>query len=275
MATKVQYELMTPGEIVAAREQCPVVFVPLGPLEWHGPHLPLGTDALVAHHLAVRAARIVGGVALPILYAGTETVRLPGDGPGQIGALGFTGEERVVGMDFPGFAVKGLYFEESAFGITVREIVRGLKAEPYRVIVLVNFHGADNHKRTLQRIALEETDEPRVRVICQPSGERPRPPGIDPGHAEKWETEMVMALEPANVRLSELPPLEQPLRYREYGIVEGSAFAGHPAAGFALPRSADPRYATREEGERLVDGVVQSISEEVRRHLENILAFDG
>jgi hypothetical protein len=31
-----------------------------------------------------------------------------------------------VGIDFPGFPVKSLYFEESAFGIAVRELVRVL-----------------------------------------------------------------------------------------------------------------------------------------------------
>ncbi len=272
MDAMVQYELMTPGEIVAARERCPVVFVPLGPLEWHGPHLPLGTDGLVAHHLAVRAARITGGVVLPALFAGTETVRPPGDGPGRLGALGFEGGERIVGVDFPGFPVKSLYFEEAAFGITVREVIRGLKAQSYRLIVLVNFHGAENHKRTLQRLALEETDEPRVRVVYQPAGNRPRPAGIDPGHAEKWETAMVLALEEPYVRLHELPPADRPLPYRDYGIVEGSAFAGSPAPGFALPATADPRNAERAEGERLVDRVVQAIVGDVRAHLDAVLA---
>src|SRR3989442_265064 len=117
METQVRYELMTPGAIVAARARSPIAFVPVGPLEWHGPHLPLGTDALVAHHLAVRVARRVGGIVLPALFAGTETVRPPGDGPGQRGALGFRGAERIIGMDFPGFPVKSLYYEESAFGI--------------------------------------------------------------------------------------------------------------------------------------------------------------
>jgi hypothetical protein len=56
---------------------------------------------------------------------------------------------------------------------------------------------------------------------------------------------MVMALEEPNVRLSELPPLDQPLRYRDYGIVEGSAFNGHPAPGYILPRAADPRNVHR------------------------------
>jgi creatinine amidohydrolase len=188
METKVRYELMTPGEIVAARERCPVAYLPLGPMEWHGPHLPLGTDALVAHHLALRVAGIVGGLVLPALFAGTDALRPQGNEAQGLGALGFKGHERVLGMDFPGFPVKSLYFEESVLGITVREFVRRLKAEPYRLIVLVNFHGAGNHGRMLDRIALEETDEPRVRVIRPALAGRPRWRDIDPGHADKWET---------------------------------------------------------------------------------------
>jgi creatinine amidohydrolase len=268
----VRYELMTPGEIVAERERCPVAYVPLGPMEWHGPHLPLGTDALVAHHLALRVAGLVGGLVLPALFAGTETVRLSGTGEGQLGALGFDGEQRIIGMDFPGNSVKSLYFEESTFGVTVRELLHLLKAEPYRLIVLVNFHGAANHKSTLERLAREETDEPRVRVILPTLGGRPRSPEIDPGHAEKWETAMVMALEESHVRLDALPPLEQPLPYPQYGIVNGQAFAGNPAPDYILPRVADPRYADRDEGIRLVDGAVRYIAEQVQRHLDEVQA---
>jgi len=263
---------MTPGEIVAARERCPVAYLPLGPMEWHGPHLPLGTDALVAHHLALRVAGIVGGLVMPALFAGTDALRPPEEAAQGLGALGFTGNERIVGMDFPGFPVKSLYFEESVLGITVREFVRRLKAEPYRLIVLMNFHGAGNHKRTLERIALEETDEPRVRVMLPALGGRHRRAEMDPGHAEKWETAMVLALEEPYVRLRELPPADQPLPYRDYGIVEGSAFAGNPAPGFALPTTADPRDAERAEGERLVDGVVQAIAGEGCAHLDAVLA---
>lgn len=272
METKVRYELMTPGEIVAARERVPVVFLPLGPMEWHGPHLPIGTDALVAHHLALRVAGIVGGLVMPALFAGTDALRPPGTGDNQLQSLGFTGSERILGMDFPGFPVKSLYFEESVLGVTVREFIRKLKAEPYRLIVLVNFHGAANHKRTLERIALEETDEPRVRVILPALGDRPRVPGIDPGHAEKWETEMVMALEEPNVRLNALPPPDQPLPYPQFGIVEGQAFAGNPPPGYILSKNADPRFADRDEGVRLVAGVVEFIAQVVTGNLSEVLA---
>lgn len=271
MDAAVRYELMTPGEIVEARERCPVAYVPLGPIEWHGPHLPLGTDALVAHHLAVRVARVVGGVVLPALFAGTDALRLPGDGPGQLGALGFEGHERIIGMDFPGNPVQSLYFEESALGITVREIIRGLKRDPYRLIVLVNFHGAGNHKQTLQRLALEETNQPRVRVIAPALGNRPRSPEVDPGHAEKWETAIVMALEESHVRLAALPPHDQSLAYKDYGIVEGRAFDGRPAPGYLLSRAADPRYAERAEGLKMVEEGVAYIAAEVRWHLDEVL----
>jgi len=45
--TKVEYELMTIGEIVEAKRHAPLVFVPVSPIEWHGPHLPIGTDGLL------------------------------------------------------------------------------------------------------------------------------------------------------------------------------------------------------------------------------------
>ena len=272
METKVRYELMTPGEIVAARERCPVVYLPLGPMEWHGPHLPIGTDALVAYHLALRVAASVGGLVMPALFAGTDSLRPPGSEAGGVQALGFTGSERIVGMDFPGFPVKSLYFEESILGITVREFIRRLKAEPYRLIVLVNFHGAGNHKHTLERVALEETEEPRVRVILPALGDRPRLPDMDPGHAEKWETEMVMALEEPNVRLSALPPSDQPLPYAQFGIVEGRTFAGNPPPDYILARHADPRFADREEGISLIAGVVDFIAKVVTDNLNEVLA---
>jgi creatinine amidohydrolase len=267
---KVEYELMRPGEVVAARERCPVAFVPIGPLEWHGPHLPLGTDGLHAHHVAVRVARVVGGVVLPTLFAGSETVRLPGAGAQQLGPLGFSGAERIVGMDFPRNAVKSLYFEESAFGITVREIVRGLKAEPYRLLVLLNGHGATNHQRTLQRIAVEETVAGQVEVVFRPAWNPWTGAQLGPGHADRWETSITMALEGPHVRVEELPSPGEPLRYPDFGIVDGLAFDGHPAAEFVLPAESDPRHARREEGEKLLQEAVATIVDEVHAALARL-----
>jgi creatinine amidohydrolase len=270
---RVEYELMTPAEVVANRERCPVIFVPISPIEWHGPHLPLGTDGLHAHHIAVRAARAFGGVVFPTVYAGTETVRPPGGGPQSLGAIGFGDGERIVGMDFPANPVKSVYFEESAFGITVREVVRQLKRDPFGVIALVNGHGAVNHQRTLRRLALEETDAAGASVVYCPVFSVWRQAegaasDADPGHAGKAETAIMLALEEEAVRLSDLPAGDEPLRYQDFGIIDGAAFDGDPAPGFLLPEKHDPRRATRAEGERMIEDEVQTVLAVVRDALE-------
>ena len=44
---------------------------PLGTLEWHGPHMPLGADGIQSKELFVRVAEKVGGVVLPMLFMGS------------------------------------------------------------------------------------------------------------------------------------------------------------------------------------------------------------
>lgn len=68
---KIQWERMLPAEFRAAQAALPVVFLPLGTVEWHGEHNALGLDALKAHELCVHAAhRAGGGVVHPPLYGG-------------------------------------------------------------------------------------------------------------------------------------------------------------------------------------------------------------
>jgi len=267
---RVEFELMRPAEIVAAKRELPLAFVPVGPIEWHGPHLPVGTDGLHAWHVAVRVAREVGGVVLPPLFAGTDLVRLPGGGPEQLGALGLDDGDRVVGMDFPDFPVRSVYYEESVFGLTVREVVRALKRNSYRLVVLANGHGAQNQQRTLARVALEES-EPEVRVVFTSVWAPPEPPQIDPGHADRGETAVMLALLGDRVRPDELPD-EGPLAYRDYGVVDGRAFDGDPTSDFTLRPESDPRGVAAEEGERLLEREVRFVAERVRAELEQ-LAF--
>ncbi len=264
---KVEYERMTPAEIVAVRDVLPLVFVPVGPLEWHGPHLPVGTDAIHAGHAARELARAIGGVVLPTFFMGTETVRLPGTGAEELGALGLGDDVRVVGMDLPANPVRSLYFEEGAFAVAVREIVRGLKADAWRLIVLVNGHGAVNHQRTLGRIAREETAPPDVRVLSLMAWTPPPPPSEGPGHADREETAVMLAIAPELVRIDALPPHHTPLRYADYGIVDTAAFDGFPAPDFLLPRDADPRVATAEEGEEIVRRELEVARTAVEREL--------
>ena len=64
----------------AVRQAQGVCVIPVGVIEYHGPHLPLGTDALTCHALACAAAEHEPVVVFPAYPFGvnTETKHFPG-----------------------------------------------------------------------------------------------------------------------------------------------------------------------------------------------------
>jgi creatinine amidohydrolase len=68
LSRAVQMQYMLPRQLEDAARRFPVVYVPFGLIEWHGPHLPLGNDALKAHAILVRCAEQYGGVVYPPVY---------------------------------------------------------------------------------------------------------------------------------------------------------------------------------------------------------------
>ena len=71
---KVLYEELLPEEYVQRIKEMPVAYLPLGTLEWHGPHMPLGADGIQSKELFVRVAEKIGGVVLPMLFMGPDRV---------------------------------------------------------------------------------------------------------------------------------------------------------------------------------------------------------
>ncbi|MCF0105152.1 MAG: creatininase family protein [Holdemanella sp.] len=63
---------MHPDEFVQARDAFPVCYLPLGTLEWHGYHLPLGADGIQSEELFKRTALKVGGIVMPMLFLGPD-----------------------------------------------------------------------------------------------------------------------------------------------------------------------------------------------------------
>ncbi len=64
----VQYELMLGREATAAIQRFPVGYLPIGCLERHGDHLPMGLDVIKAHRVCCVAADAIGGVVFPPHY---------------------------------------------------------------------------------------------------------------------------------------------------------------------------------------------------------------
>ena len=262
----VRFELLRPSEIIAERQRFPVVFQPVSPLEWHGPHLPFGTDPLHAEYVAQRTAEAMGGVVMPTLFWGAERERTPK----TLRELGFNGDEWIIGMDFPHNSMKSLYSMEDIFALVMRARIELLIDQGYKLIVLVNGHGAANHIATLDRLAKEYSGLTAAHVLATIVFDSNPDGTYTIGHAEALETSLVMAIAPESVDLSTLPPLPDPLKNIDWGIVDGETFAGNPTPDFTLRPESDPRLnSSPEQGENALKGDVERLSGQVRAALKN------
>lgn len=263
----VRFELLRPDEILAEKARCPVIYQPIGPLEWHGPHLPLGVDPLHAEAVCRRVAEIVGGLVLPTLYWGAERER----DPQMLRNVGFPEDAWVVGMDHPRHSMKSLYSMEDVFGMIVRARLDLIVAQGFKIIVLVSGHAAGNHLLVLNRLAKEYTGEKRAHVLDLLAFEADEKGETNIGHAEALETSLMMLLYPESVDLSKLPPLPEPMKNVDFGVVDGETFGGNPTPDHTLRPEHDPRRtASVEKAEAKMNITVPRICDQVRAALAEI-----
>jgi mycofactocin system creatininase family protein len=142
-------------------EASPVLLIPLGATEQHGPHLPLETDTLIARAVAHTAA------------AGRDDVVVA---PAL--AYGSSGEHR----GFPGTLSLG----QDVLELAVVELVRS--AAGFAAVVLLSWHGGN--AEPLARAVTTLRREGRPVACWQPSLE-----GGD-AHAGRVETSLMLAIAP-------------------------------------------------------------------------------
>lgn len=63
MSCEVRYQMLRPDKIVQKRKECPVVYIPIGTLEWHGEHNAVGADGLQREGIAIRCAQTGAGLS--------------------------------------------------------------------------------------------------------------------------------------------------------------------------------------------------------------------
>lgn len=70
-----RYSELRPEQINLIREQSDIAFVPWGALEWHCQHAPIGLDSIKAEGICQAIAQRMGGVVLPAISMGVNTIK--------------------------------------------------------------------------------------------------------------------------------------------------------------------------------------------------------
>ena len=255
---EVRYEMLRPAQLRAELERAPLVFLPVAPLEYHGPHLPVGMDPINAAQCALEACRRLGtGVVMPTLYLGTERERPDW----MLESLGFHKGDWVVGMDFPTATWKSHYYPEHIFGLMVASSLEMLISQGYRAIVIVNGHGAWNQLETLDRLAKHYTHTTDAVVVWKLALPLDVSEKNLAGHADLVETSLMLHYEKKVyggqkiVDLAALPPRSVPIRYPDFSVVDGPGFSEKPSPGRIV--LTDPRDATVELGQKTFEDTVR------------------
>ena len=234
---------LTHPEIEALAAQDPVVVLPMGALEQHGPHLPVSTDADLADGIVARAIEALPQ-DLPVLFLPTQIL----GSSDEHGALAGT------------LSVRADTLREHLF-----HVATGLARHGFRRWVVFNTHGGNKH--VVDEAALRAREALGLLVVKAHSFRFPVPSGVELP-ASEWrhglhggavETAMMLHLRPDLVRtnlIERFPSLGQELE-SELGVLlpEGpAAFAWLSQDLNPQGVTGDPTLATAELGERLVDG---------------------
>ena len=198
---KVLYAELTPQEFRERLAEAPIAYLPLGTLEWHGEHLPIGSDGLQSMGFFEHLAREVGGIVLPMLFLGPDRMQEL-DGHELYGMDLFRGREehRYQTQQLAGSAY---WLPESIFKIILDAILKQLKRAGFRIVV-GHGHGPSTSFFQDQAAEWKETFGLEC-LVCWGSEYDREGLGIQVDHAAMNETSLVMALRPDLVQMERLP----------------------------------------------------------------------
>ena len=125
----IRYERAFPHEWRQVIETCPIAYLPVGPLEWHGEHLAFGCDLLRAKAVIEKTWRQIGGILMPPLYLGTDSTIV--DNNGELWGMEMSARERLPGTSF---------LSPDLFHGVVEEILYHLERQGIRLAVLYTGH---------------------------------------------------------------------------------------------------------------------------------------
>jgi creatinine amidohydrolase len=220
------------------------LIIPIGALEQHGPHLPLGTNNLIAIRIADDLSSRFGVLRAPAMSYGVN----------------YYGGTRPVGRAYAGTAS----LRHKTLHRALNELITAWELHGIREFILVTAH---RHEPHLDALATLSTRAARVRVLSIWDVDIADLLETQPGplHAGEAETSVMLYLYPDLVRMDRAR--DTPLtpdgvrRYRQGRLPpptpDGSGVIGHPTA------------ATPERGRLIYERILKSVHRAVFRMAEN------
>jgi creatinine amidohydrolase len=196
---RVLYTELTPKEFRKRIREVPIAYLPLGTLEWHGEHLPLGSDGLQSQGFFIKLAQEVGGIILPMLFVGPDTHKV------------IQGRE-FYGMDNHGFPKEesqqldgsAYWVDEQLFIQLLNAILKQLTRAGFKIVVA---HGHGPSTEIYKKYIPEWSKKYEMLMFhCwrEPFTDEDDS-GIQTDHAAANETSLMMALHPELVEMQNLP----------------------------------------------------------------------
>ena len=167
---------LSPNELRTRLEQKSVLYMPVGSIEWHNEHLPLGTDTFHAEILARELCERVGGVILPCYWWNTGACHRH---------------------------ESTYYMPEESYRETLTAVIRGFAEFDAKLLVLVNGHGGNYQRESMAVIAdtINQSGDFRTCVMPADPYHMGQSSNTVIDHADVGETSFSMRLMPHLVRM--------------------------------------------------------------------------
>ncbi len=254
----VQLERLTSDEVrYACDSGRGVAIIPIGAIEVHGRHLPVGTDSIETYEIGLRAARKAGVVIAPLVWYGNSRSF----------------------MDFPG----SIGIRPEVIKEYVKDIALSLLSHGFDKLVILDGHGGNYG---ILDVLIEDLHLQTRALVCHVRAWElatvPKPEGTPPydGHGGSSETSVMMVLCPEDVDTSKFVDSAPEVDLTPRGSIFPSPSGLYSQGPIVFPlrmgemvragHHGDPARGSRERGEDLLRVKADALAE----FLEHLKAGD-